>query len=248
MSTTPKISIVIASYNSAATIERALLSVERQDLKDWECLVIDGASTDGTEAIAQSFAARDERFRVYSEPDQGVYDAFNKGWRKARGEFIHYLGSDDELLPEGLKILADNSDDVDYVYGGVWIRFRSGRKKLQVPRVLEEVAPKYSATCHQGVIMRRSLIEKLGGFDLEYKVIADCELTIHGFMEGMRTRRIPVPIAIFNVGGMSTDSLPGLKDKCKILRKYGFSEWTIRRYYVWHYIKRILLLIKHRFD
>lgn len=248
MSEKVKISIVVATYNSAATLERALRSVEEQEFQDWECLVMDGASKDGTVEIAECFASRDKRFQVHSEPDSGIYDAFNKGWKKARGEFMYYLGSDDELLPGGLKALAENSEGVDYVYGGVKLRFRSGRLKVQMPRVLEEVAPVSTAACHQGVIMRRSLIERLGGFNTKYRVIADADITIHGFLEGMKTRRITDLIAIFNVGGTSTDSNVGLREKCEILRSYGIEERVIKRYYRRMAFRHFLLRIKHRFD
>ena len=81
----PKITIVIATYNSEKTLAVAMESVLNQTFQDWECLVVDGASTDSTVSIVEEFIRVDKRFRLISEPDKGIYDAFNKGWRNAMG-------------------------------------------------------------------------------------------------------------------------------------------------------------------
>ena len=78
----PKVSIIIAAYNAGPTIEKALCSVEKQSFQDWECLIIDGMSQDDTIQKVKYFADKDNRFRVFSEPDKGVFDAFNKDGRK----------------------------------------------------------------------------------------------------------------------------------------------------------------------
>ena len=98
----PKVSIIIATFNSEKTIERALNSVLNQKIQDWECIIVDGASTDATVNIIRKFTEKDHRFRYLSEPDTGIYNAFNKGWKLANGTWIYYLGSDDELLQNGL--------------------------------------------------------------------------------------------------------------------------------------------------
>lgn len=118
-----EVTIIIAAYNAETTIERALKSVKSQNFENWECLIIDGASKDRTIEIVQKIIKSDSRFQLFSEPDKGVYDAFNKGWRLAHGEWIYYLGADDELLPNGLSVLISKSDGVDLVYGGIVKRY-----------------------------------------------------------------------------------------------------------------------------
>ena len=100
-----EVTIIIAAYNAETTIERALKSVKSQNFENWECLIIDGASKDKTIEIVQTIIKSDSRFQLFSEPDKGVYDAFNKGWRLAHGDWIYYLGCDDELLPNGISAL-----------------------------------------------------------------------------------------------------------------------------------------------
>ena len=104
------VSIIIATYNSGKTLRRALDSVLNQSYQDWECIVVDGASKDNTIAIVKEYVKKDSRFRYISEPDHGIYDAFNKGWKMAKGEWVMYLGSDDEYTKDGIKALLENSN------------------------------------------------------------------------------------------------------------------------------------------
>ena len=104
------ISVVICTYNSGEITRRAIESVLNCNYENIECLVIDGASKDGTVNIIKSYVDN-PKFRYISESDTGIYNAMNKGWRMAKGEWIHYLGADDELLPNGLHELLDNVDE-----------------------------------------------------------------------------------------------------------------------------------------
>lgn len=242
-----KISIIIATYNAEATLERALNSVINQQFQDWECIVVDGASKDQTLKIASSFADEDPRIKVYSEPDKGVFDAFNKGWKHASGEWIYYLGCDDELLPNGLSALIVQSEGVDFVYGGIVRRYRNGSTKSSQAGIFDKCMPFSLGASHQAMIMKRSLIEKLGGFKLKYKILADYDLVNNAYYVGMKTRRCNECVAIFQVGGLSTDNLSSLKERYKILVSYDVSKQKA----FWHCIKMGFLFclykVKHRF-
>lgn len=117
------VSIIIATYNSEKTLKRALDSVLNQSYQDWECIVVDGASKDNTIGIVKEYVSKDARFRYISEPDHGIYDAFNKGWKMAKGQWVMYLGSDDEYTKDGIKVLMENSDGADVVYGAVYLSY-----------------------------------------------------------------------------------------------------------------------------
>ena len=78
------VSIIVATYNSDKTLRQALDSVLNQSYQDWECIVVDGASKDSTIDIVKEYVSKDSRFRYISEPDNGIYDAFNKGWKMAK--------------------------------------------------------------------------------------------------------------------------------------------------------------------
>ena len=137
------VSIIIATYNSEKTLRRALDSVLNQSYQDWECIVVDGASKDNTIGIVKEYVKKDSRFRYISEPDHGIYDAFNKGWKMAKGEWVMYLGSDDRLTQNGFtEVFEDDYPDYDIISGDVFIEKIDGSVK---PNISEGYAG-----CHQG--------------------------------------------------------------------------------------------------
>lgn len=198
MESTVFISIIIATYNSQNTIGFALDSVLLQKFRDWECIVVDGASTDKTIDIVSEYVSKDSRFHYISEPDSGIYDAFNKGWRMARGEWVHYLGSDDRLTSESFSaLLPETTDDVDVVSGDVWIEKIDGTIKAN-----------YSdgfSGCHQGKIVRRSLLERMNGFNQHYKILADLDLMIRMNNSGIKIKNVRTFVAYFVMNGASQE-------------------------------------------
>lgn len=244
----PKVSIIIATYNAEKTIVKALQSVEKQSFQDWECLIIDGKSSDNTLNDVKCFVDKDDRFRVFSESDKGVYDAFNKGWKKACGEWIYYLGSDDELLQDGIKSLIEYSDGADLVYGGIKMKYRSGRMKEKQPSFWEKVMPFSLPASHQAIIMKRDAIERLGGYDLKYRILADYELINHAFYVGMKANRCPAIIAVFSLGGLSTDNIASMTERYRILVKYGVSKPRAFAHRIKMTVFFMLLKIKHYLD
>lgn len=211
-----KISVVIATYNACKTIAKALESVQQQSFKDWECLVVDGASKDDTVSIVETFCRKDHRFRYISEPDKGIYDAFNKGWRMAKGEWILYLGADDFLFPDGLAELMKHAGEADVIYGDCELRFeRTKRIRGNLP--LSCIRHRLPA-CHQSFVMRRSVIEKLGGFNLEYKVYGDFDLIQRAYMAGFTFKETKAVISSFSVGGVSSDNISAEAERYRVMK------------------------------
>lgn len=100
----PKISVVIPYYNAGKTLERAISSICNQDFEDFECILVDNNSTDGSRAIASQWARRDDRIRLELESRQGVVFASNKGAQMARGAYIARMDADDRALPGRLRV------------------------------------------------------------------------------------------------------------------------------------------------
>jgi glycosyltransferase involved in cell wall biosynthesis len=98
----PRVSVLVAAYNAAASIEAALLSVQQQSFENWECVVVDDGSTDSTAEIVEAFTAKDARFRLLDIPHSGVVTARNHGAGRSRGEFVAILDADDRMMPERL--------------------------------------------------------------------------------------------------------------------------------------------------
>jgi glycosyltransferase involved in cell wall biosynthesis len=114
-----KISVIVPIYNTEQYLSRCLDSIISQSFTDFELLLIDDGSTDGSGLICDSYADRDRRIRVFHKQNGGVSSARNLGIDKAQGEWLYFVDSDDELLPGGLSTLVDNiSDDVDVTMGG----------------------------------------------------------------------------------------------------------------------------------
>ena len=193
----PKVTIVIASYNSGKTIGKALQSVKNQSFQDWECLVVDGASKDETVGIVEEFAKKDNRFRCVSESDRGIYDAFNKGWRNANGKWIYYLGSDDLIEREGLQLLMKEEDDSYAILSGYTRLVRlDGTERIVKPGL-----PKFGI--HQGMVMRRDVMEQLGGFDEKYRIQADYDLMVRIINAGHDMKIVEGIVGNFVIGGTS---------------------------------------------
>ena len=216
------ITIVIASYNSGATIRKALQSVKDQSFQNWECLVVDGASRDDTIEIVREFVDEDPRFRYISEPDKGIYDAFNKGWKNAKGEWVYYLGSDDWLTKDGMNDLSCfTNTDAAILSGDVYVNHLDSHSTL---RVAKDGKPDFGY--HQGMIMRRSTLERFNGFDMKYKILADYDLLVRIVNEGGKLQLVKtVPIAYFSQGG-TTSQISTLyrtiKDRYDIYVAYSY--------------------------
>lgn len=216
----PKVSVVICTYNSGEITRRAIESVLNNNYDNIECIVVDGASNDGTVDIIKSYDSN-PKFRYISEPDTGIYNAMNKGWRMAKGEWIHYLGADDELLPNGLHELLDNVNETqfDIIYGHVIVRQSDGKQKLAKCKKYTYL-PIHTFACHQGIIMRKSLFKKLNGFDENLKVLADKDLFIRTYKYGKcRYKKTSATVAIFQAGGISSGIKKNLKENWYIYIK-----------------------------
>lgn len=188
----PLISIVTVVLNGAKTLEKALLSVVNQKFIDYEYIIIDGKSTDGSVEIIKKY---ESRLSVWiSEPDRGVYDAMNKSISLANGKWIYFLGADDCLLDDfeaAVKYLIDeNTLYYANVYRPVLGRNYDGKfsaYKLACKNI-----------CHQSIFYPRCVWDKYS-YDLKYQVLADYHLNLRCFSDiNIKFQYIPLSIAVFS--------------------------------------------------
>lgn len=217
-----QISIVIATFNAAKVLPKALSSILNQSFQDWECIIVDGASNDSTIDIIKAYQQKDSRFRYISEPDQGVYDAFNKGWKMAKGEWIYYLGADDILLDSALENVSRQFDNSDMIYGNMVFDtgLRIKHQKYTAPKVYK----KGWMVSHQAIFMRRTCIEELGGFDIKYKISADFALIQKAIIAQKVFKHIECYIAKFQCGGVSSNSFANILEAYRIDKEYHLSK------------------------
>lgn len=171
-----KISIVTVCYNSAETIEACLSSVARQDYPTIEHIIVDGGSTDGTLDVVDIYRSQ-KISNVISEPDDGIYDAMNKGFSAATGEIVAFLNSDDYYIENSLlsEVVENFSDDVSFVYGNVRIVDQSNRLlRNWITGKQCEHTVKNRQIPHPAFFIRRSDLAQLDPpFDSTMRISAD---------------------------------------------------------------------------
>jgi glycosyltransferase involved in cell wall biosynthesis len=176
-----KISIIIATYNAEQYLEQAIQSIIRQSYSEKEFIIIDGGSTDKTVAIFKNFEVHISFWN--SEPDKGIYDAWNKGIEKATGEWIMFLGADDTLLEGALEAYMDyiqqSNGNFEYICSKLIMVDSKGKhiREKGSPWVWDEF--KYvNHLAHPGSLHHVSIFEKYGKFNLDYKITGDYELLL----------------------------------------------------------------------
>lgn len=205
-----KLTVITATYNvvkagRAEMLKRCITSVAKLNTPH-EHLIMDGASTDGTVDILKSMERENDGVRVVSEPDTGLYNALNKGVRIANGKWIYVLGCDDYVFaPKVMDEVMEEADktDADMVLSPV---HRSDNiqpfRSFEDFRCILTIMP-YS---HQGVLMTRMLVDRVGGFNEDFKICADFALCLNAHMADAKQLIIWKEYAYFEAGGMSTYS------------------------------------------
>lgn len=237
----PNLSIIVATFNVGGLLKSALDSITKQDYKDWECVIIDGGSKDCTLDIIKGYAAKDSRFRYISEPDDGIYDAFNKGWKKAKGEWVYYLGADDELTKDGFKkIFSTQVNEYDIVYGNVIYKVTATKLNYRKTNSLPSLVKRNLQCSHQGFVMKRSAIKKNSGFNnKDYMICADYDLILRAYLNASKMIYIDANLAIFNVCGTSCSTV--MYKECFLIRKRNKSIGVLNN--VSLYIKGIVIFL-----
>ncbi len=201
-------SIIIPTFNSAKTLAAALDSIINQNYKNYEILIIDGKSTDQTLKIAQNYF--DSRIIIYSEPDRGIYDAMNKGIKLSKGEWLYFMGSDDQLLNKNTLLLINESIKEYYgkkiIYGNVLIdgkvNWRDAKKIYDGMFDFDKLIKKN--ICHQSIFYHSSIFKSGVKYDTRYTVCADWDLNLK-FTKKYNFQYIDQTIAIFKGGNTSSN-------------------------------------------
>jgi glycosyltransferase involved in cell wall biosynthesis len=204
----PLFTIVTALFNGVATIEKAIQSVVGQSFKNFQYVVVDAGSIDGTIRILERWNDRIDYWR--SEPDAGIYDAWNKGIKWARGRWIAFLGADDEYYPDALERYAQflsSHDDGALQYVSSRVDFmRDGRRLATIGKPWSWPAfSRYMTVAHVGSLHHRSLFDQFGAFDPSYRICGDYELLLRP-RAALRAAFLPATTARMAYGGVSNVS------------------------------------------
>ncbi len=209
-----RVSVVTVAYNVREQLERTIESVLGQSYGNVEHIVVDGASKDGTRALLEGYGPRISRW--VSEPDKGIYDAMNKGWRLATGDVVGFLNADDVFADSGaIARIAETFErrGADAVYGDLELVAESGRT-LREWRSGDFSRLKYHwgwMTPHPVTYVKRCLFEEHGGFRTELTIAADYELMLRFFyLHRASVTYLPSMLVRMAAGGASNGSLRGI--------------------------------------
>jgi glycosyltransferase involved in cell wall biosynthesis len=238
----PKLSIITINRNNAVGLKRTLDSIFTQSFQDFESIVIDGASTDKSHEVMKSH--RDQIYYMISEPDNGIYDAQNKGTLRARGEYCLYLNSGDFLLSNNiLEDVFSNHPGADIVYFDLQITSEEGTGIGKNPEKLRLRHFFGHGIWHQSFI-RRKLFTKFGLYDDSYRICGDYEFFVRTILRHrVSTQYIPLTLAGYDTFGISArpEHRRLVEIERKRAQKQNISFWR----YWWHF--RIRYLVVHKF-
>ncbi len=222
-----KLSIITINLNNSEGLYTTLTSVAMQTFADYELIVIDGGSDDGSvELIEMIINKRDIAAKLISEPDGGIFDAQNKGITQSVGEYLLFLNSGDYLSsPSILERVFSNRFSEDIVYGD--IIFKSDDRNLfrvNTPQRLTQSFFLVDSLPHPCSFIKRDLLAGHGGYDEQYKTAADYDFFLRSILAGDATyKHISLPVSVFVKGGASSDESKGSEhiiERELIRRKY----------------------------
>lgn len=233
------ISIIIATYNAAETLNRCLDSIVTQLTTDTELVIIDGGSKDNTNDIIKSYG---NKVSIHiSEPDKGIYDAWNKGIKLSHGDWVMFIGADDKLRPNAINIYLNKIKDTTnqcllisckrnmYSLNGKLIRTVGCR--WEWPSCLKGMP-----ISHPGALHNKKLFDEVGLFNISYRISGDYELLMRK-ATSLNAEFIDVVNIDVYEGGVS-DSYNAIKEYYKTLKASQLVNKTVAlRLYIVMYIK-----------
>lgn len=207
----PLLTIIMPTYNSAATLDVALESITHQTFRNIEVLIIDGLSSDDTIEIANKHQLKFPQIKIISEADKGIYDAMNKGIAIAKGEWVYFMGSDDSLYETTTLEQFSNLKEIKYndvIYGNVRIVGDTGWAndgdiydgKFQTEKLLNK------NISHQAIFYNTIFVKsKIGYFNLKYKKCSDWDFNLRCWSIS-KFKYVDLNFAYFVAGGLSTNT------------------------------------------
>jgi glycosyltransferase len=215
------LTLITVTFNACASLEETILSVQQQHYNNLEYLIVDGGSTDGTLEMVKKYAEVVTSF--VSEPDKGIYDAMNKGLKRATGDVVGFLHADDRFAhPRVLNdiMAAFETKPSDALYGD--LQYVTSFEPLKVLRHWKsgafncQLIKKGWMPPHPTVYFKRSLLKQIGYFDTSYKIAADYDWLLRLLqVEDVSVDYLPEVLVYMSTGGASNKSIGNIIQKSK---------------------------------
>lgn len=218
-----KLSIITINRNNAAGLEKTMQSVATQIFKEFEYIVIDGASTDGSVEVVKKYEPQFVCLKWISESDKGIYNAMNKGLHMASGDYIQILNSADCLasddVTERMLSALDKAGKPSILYGNMVKCFPDGRKLVDRCFAGQEITMlgMFTGTLnHDPAYIRRELFEKYGYYDETLKIVSDWKWYLQAIiLGGEKPQYVDMNVTLFDMTGISETN----KELDKVERK-----------------------------
>lgn len=221
-----QISIVIATWNAAKTLNACLDSIIPQLTAETELVIIDGGSQDSTNDIIHSYG--DKVAYTVSERDRGIYDAWNKGVEASKGQWIMFVGADDRLSDDAivnyLQYIQTIPNDIDFISAKINYVDHDGKTLDYTGRLWDYNRCRINMdVTHVASLTNRRYFERIGLFNIDYKIVGDYELLMRGGRE-MKPAFMNKIVATMCIGGASF-STKGLREQFKVKRAVADMPW-----------------------
>jgi glycosyltransferase involved in cell wall biosynthesis len=199
----PLFSIITVNLNNASGLKKTIESVVSQTFNDFEYIVVDGASSDESVDIIKNFESKISYW--VSEKDSGVYNAMNKGIKRAAGKYFLFLNSGDMLVAKDvLKKVADSMSHEAIVYGDLFFSMKYSKRLGKQPDELSIIHMIRGTIFHPASFIEASLLKNVDGFDESFKIAGDYDFFVKVIiLDKVKTHHLPFPIAVFNTSGLS---------------------------------------------
>ena len=196
-----KLSVVTINYNNLQGLKQTVSSMLQQTFRDYEWIVIDGGSDDGS----KEFLKEHESCFAYmvSEPDRGIYNALNKGARLAQGEYLYFLNAGDRLYAADVLQRMLSAGDADMLYGDVCFCFPDKEDIGKHPEKLTLQYLRKAPLNHQSTLVRRSCFERMGGFDERFQIAADWCMLLKMKLQECSFLYVPMVVCRYDMSGIS---------------------------------------------
>lgn len=232
-----KLSIITINYNNKEGLEKTIESVMSQTFRDFEWIIIDGGSTDGSKEVLEELANNPNSNISYwcSEPDKGIYNAMNKGIHHAKGEYLNFMNSGDCFYePVSLQYVFSSKIDDDVIYGQVYFKSTDNQltyKEYTKNANLESYLNRRFIN-HQASFIKKKWCD-MHPYDETFKISADTEFFMNILTHGAHFTCIDIPLVIYQIGGLSWTNMA----LCREDEKMAIAQNICNNYMPWGFHK-----------
>lgn len=206
-----KLSIVTINFNNVEGLTKTLASVQHQTCRDFQYVIVDGASTDGSVEVIKQYAESNPNVIYISEPDSGIYCAMNKGIRLAEGDFVEFLNSGDCLMSDDVVDVMyrnlNSNPEIEIMYGNMMKSMRDGwimRDRCFAGNEITFMGFYTGTLNHSSAYIKKTLFEKFGLYDEKLKIVSDWKWYMQAIiLGGVKPLYVDVDVTLFDMTGIS---------------------------------------------